>query len=105
MIKKKFRSHIFELSLTESTEEEVAKYERLFSEWQKTLPEKMLMLDDTVLTNLFYAEKWDKIKKECPIAYKIYNENVSFLINGIAKRMKEIDINEERKNKRQRSDT
>lgn len=105
MIKKKFKSHIFELSLTESTDEEVSKYEKLISDWQKTLPEKMLMLDDTVLTNLFYDEKWDKIKKECPIAYKIYKENVNYLISGIAKRMEEIDNNEARKIKRERRDT
>lgn len=105
MIKKRFKSHIFELSLTESTDEEVAKYEKLFSEWQKTLPEKLLMLDDTFLTNLFYDEKWDQIKRTCPVAYKIYNENVSFLINGIAKRMEELEINEQRKIKRERMDT
>lgn len=95
MIKKKFKSHIFELSLTESTDEEVAKYEKLFSEWQKTLPEKMLMLDDTVLTNLFYDEKWDILKKELPLAYKIYRENCSILINNIAKRMEEINAHDD----------
>lgn len=91
MMQKKFKAHIFELSLTESTEEEVTKYEKLISDWQKTLPEKMLMLDDTVLTNLFYDEKWDILKKELPLAYKIYRENCNILINNIAKRMEEIN--------------
>ena len=93
---KKFKVRLFEIALTESTDKERAKYEKLVKEFTENIPGKVLeTLDDNSLINLFFSEKWATIKKECPFAFEIYFNYCKLLVKKITLKLEEINRHDE----------
>lgn len=72
---KRIKVNLFESALLESTDKERWLYTLMLLDFERDLPEKVReALDDNAVINLFFAEKWEDIKKELPFALRIFND-------------------------------
>lgn len=72
---KKIKVNLFESALLESTDKERWLYSLMLRDFESKLPKKVFeALDDNAKINLFFAEKWEDIKKELPFAFRIFND-------------------------------
>ena len=72
---KKIKVNLFESALLESTDKERWLYSLMLLDFERDLTEKVRdALDDNAKINLFFAEKWEVIKKELPFALRIFND-------------------------------
>lgn len=72
---KKIKVNLFESALLESTDRERWLYSLMLLDFERDITEKVReALDDNAVINLFFAEKWEDIKKELPFAFRIFND-------------------------------
>ena len=94
---KKMKVRLFETALNESTDEERWSYTHSVDYFEKNLPKKVNeVLEDNEKINLFYAEKWDSIKKTCPLAFRIYEEYLDRIAACLQYSFREMDTEEKR---------
>lgn len=94
---KKMKVRLFETALNESTDEERWSYTHSVDYFEKNLPKKVReVLDDNEKINLFYAEKWETIKKTCPLAFRIYEEYLDRIAACLKYSFRQMDEDEKR---------
>ena len=72
---KKIKVNLFESALLESTDKERWLYSLMLLDFERDIPGKVRKaLDDNAVINLFFAEKWEEIKKELPFSFRIFND-------------------------------
>lgn len=94
---KKMKVRLFEIALNESTDEERWRYTHSVDYFEKNLPKRVNeVLDDNEKINLFYAEKWETIKKTCPLAFRIYEEYLDRIAACLKYSFRQMDEEEKR---------
>lgn len=94
---KRIKVYLFETALTESTEKERWLYGLMLTDFERELPDKVNeKLDDNAKANLFFAERWEDIKKELPFTFRIFKEyldRIAVCLNYDLNRTSESQLN------------